>query len=142
MSSPLYKGMNGGKKQLWLVQNRQQVLDYFRQHGFEATCLFYNMTSGTLESFLKRSHVDRSISQVDRAMMMAEIAITSNRELRGKIEDLLTQTRRFKEDVSLRITKLLITPAVNAVIKLPPELEFEEDNTLKIDNSYDDFEHE
>jgi len=136
--SELIKGMKGGKKQLYLKQNRTVIRSYYAKYGAEDTCVKYNMTIQTLEKLLKSS--DPIPRKDDRAVMIAQIANERSLSVLRELEDLKKQYAGFVDSLSTQITEKFFKPLLQSKLELPAGLEVKEDTRLKLSDMGHDFE--
>lgn len=89
---PEVMGLTGGPKQRWLRDHHNEVKEYYFEHGPESTLKRYNMRQYTLRALLTRSvkSYDK-MTDVDKALDLARVAIEGQRESRRKIRELEAQ---------------------------------------------------
>lgn len=127
---PELRGLNGGKKQHWLNEHVDEVVAYFHQYGGTATLIEFGMMETTLQRLLERQgilkHRRVRFDKEERALIMAQQAIESNRELRREVKDIKGKFSLFTETVAGQVAFKIMQPlqaALDRAIELPPELE-------------------
>lgn len=111
MSIEYLKGLSGGRKEMWLRENRQLVMNYFMEHGREATLERFMMEEDTLDRFLHRDeiHID-NYSKAERAVYISQTAI-----------DMARESARRCTELEARLAAL--TPVVQVVYALSKALQ-------------------
>lgn len=117
--------LNGGKKHLWLRQNRQLVLDYCRQFGKEATLERFNMRKYTLDNMLVAEASEQQYAgkdDIERVALKTEITDAGVKELKHEIKELKAEYSKFTESVSSQLVSKFFYPLLLSVINLPDDM--------------------
>lgn len=125
-------GMSGGKKAMWLRQNRQLVLDYYAQFSEALTLSQFNLKQSTLNSLLNREGIEKRDTRQDRAEALAEIALESSRETKREVRELQSQYEQFTEIVCQQLIDRFFLPLLKSVIKIKPSLELKPRRNLLV----------
>lgn len=122
---------------MWLEQNRDLVLEFYREFGAEETRFAFNLKEVTLEELLGQPTSKHRIqlTKADRAIAQAEIANEGVRELKQEVTYLRANFERFQETVGEQLIEKFIRPLLQKSLTLPRELELkEEEDPLDIRN--------
>lgn len=116
-------GLSGGKKQKWLTDHNQMVLDYYRQFGAVATRQQFNLEPGTLDRILARNKVKEQKSEEytwqEKALNRIEVAEAGFRELKHEVSNLKGNYGQFVELVGHQLAKKFFTPLLRHNLELP-----------------------
>lgn len=83
------RGLSGGAKQMFLRQNRAQVLRYYHDWGPERTCEEYRLKPVTLERLLTKGEVNYDrMAKSDKALIIAMSARDTANESRARVNEL------------------------------------------------------
>lgn len=132
MVSRIEPGTKGGKKTLFLKQNRAEIKAYFANFGAEETCDRYNLTHQTLERFLKQG--DPIPRRDDRAVLLAQIASERSLRTEKQVKELEKKYALFLDSLCSQFVEKFFKPLLQNNIELPSGLEVQEDNLLKLDD--------
>lgn len=111
--------MKGGTKQLWLRNNRQRVLDFYREAGKDETLIKFNMTESTFERFLGSNKEPVYYTKADRAFIMAETARVAANECKSEVVNLRRQLEGFEVAVTDHLVKRVFEPLAREAMQLP-----------------------
>lgn len=114
-------GIKGGVKELWLRQNRKEIIEYFERNGEVATRNRYILKSQTLEALLsngRRKPFIPPFSKVDKLELRVEQYRCDAQDLRREIAELKEQFGNFQQTVSGQIAKGFLLPWLQHGIKL------------------------
>jgi hypothetical protein len=117
------RGTSGGRKQMWLKQHRDMVLDFCATFGREATMEQFSMKGDTLDSLIdSRRQEDLSFKIADRAIVKTEQTDVRVRELSREVGELKASYTRFTEVIGDELANKFFMPLFQLVIQLPEEL--------------------
>lgn len=122
---PDVRELTGGRKQLWINQNRQLIIDYCREFGEAETCEKFNLKKDTLTRIIQREgerYRNDALIDVERAHMLAQINDAGIRELKHEIKDLKREYSKFTESVSVQLVEKFFNPLLQRVIVLPEDM--------------------
>lgn len=110
MESRELAGLSGGKKQLWLRNNRQLILDYYREFGEAETCEKFNLKKDTLDRIINReASRQRYVSQDDfeKALTRVDIAESGVRSLRREVRDIRYEYYSATDRIAVRVETVI-----------------------------------
>lgn len=121
--------LKGGVKGVWLKQNRQLVVDYWRHFGDADTCKQFSMRPEVLRDLIQGGVEDpravrlpRRSDDIEKVQLMAEASQAAVAELRRDIRGLKEDYIQFTELVSESIATKLLKPLLSMIIRLPDDM--------------------
>lgn len=119
--------ITGGKKKMWLNQNRPMIIWYRSLFGDAATKELFHLTHDTLQRLIKHEPKPRNfeLAKPDKALAMAGIALAEAREVKRRIVQLEEAYSTFTDTIGKQVgndfgqaVSLLLQSSLN----MPPEL--------------------
>jgi hypothetical protein len=120
-----YKELSGGKKQMWLRQHRDEVLEFYDKHGAEATKEQYNLLPSTLDSILKdkpKPFTGR-FSRQDELQLRLNMTNAEMVTLRTEVRELKELFLSFQDSVSEQLKQKFLLPLLQAGIRVDSNLQ-------------------
>jgi hypothetical protein len=119
------QGLSGGKKQMWLRQHRDTILEYYEKEGAEATRERFHLKQYTLDSLLKdkRKPFAPELTRYDRLELKVNMAQAALEDLKAEVQQLKEAFSLFQESVGEQIKRNFFMPLLQAGIRLDPRLE-------------------
>lgn len=113
--------LKGGAKEMWLRQNKEEVMEYYEKNGAEATKRRYTLKPETLEAMLgngRRKPFVTPFTKTDKLELELEIANAGVKELRAEVAELKEQFGNFQQAVSEQLTKNFFLPLLQHGVEL------------------------
>lgn len=106
-------GIKGGEKELWIRQNKTEILEYYDKNGIEATKNRYLLKSETLEALLgngRRQPFVQPFTKMDKLELRIEQYRCDAQDLKREIAELREAFAGFQGQVAGQITKKFLLP--------------------------------
>lgn len=129
------RGVSGGRKQLWLRQNHELVVQYHDAFGREATLERFVMEPGTLDKLLA-TRPDKRLKQTESDKINFRVAHLVERVnmAEAEVRSLKRDYGKFTEVVADTISRQFLEPLLRHTIQMPDSLVLQpRDNPLKLD---------
>jgi hypothetical protein len=129
-------GTGGGTKNMWLRQNHDLVMGYYRTFGREETMLRFNLKNSTLDSLLTR-HNNNLLKQSEAEKLNTKVnyLIDALNDTRTEVRGLKRDYSRFTAVVADTISRQFLEPLIRHTIQVPDSLELKPmDDPLRIDD--------
>lgn len=132
--------LKGGQKAMWLRQHSLEVREYFRCHGYTATLDQFHLLTSTLDNVLSGVYDGeskpvisnkRQISDVEKALIMAEAAQAGNAETRRSLRELERSYDLFTNNVANKVVNRIVFALQNIPQDTTPD-------TILIEESKED----
>lgn len=130
------KPLNGGQLIFYIKNHKLEILTYFRENGLFATLEHFHISAPTLERLMAGDYGGtKPLTKPERAIAMAEIAIAGNAELRREIREMREEYSQLVNMIAGQITARIAEALRSIEIRIPPELEHENQDMLKLKQS-------
>lgn len=119
------KSMSGGKKSMYLRNNRPEIMAFFEAHGERATRERYNIKKDDTWRRLLNPATNQPnprLTKADKAALRAEIAEEGLREVKREVKDLREQYAQFVPLVADELTNKFFKPLLSGKVELPPDM--------------------
>lgn len=115
--NPELIGLSGGRKRLWLNNHRDEILEYYAQHGLYGTMREFNLGFDTFQNFIrqflnengKSKTIDTSSVKIENRLKYVEDSI---REMGIQQRRLIGDFQRFVPSVAESIAQKYIIPGI------------------------------
>jgi hypothetical protein len=117
-------GLKGGSKMLWLRCHREEVEDFYYEHGEAATKLRYELKGETLDAILKggrHTPIVNKFTRVDKLEMSMEAYREDVKCLRSEVKELREAFSQFQMAVAGQLTKRILLPLLQGAIDFNSE---------------------
>lgn len=116
-------GLKGGRKEMWLRHNQEEVFNFFNKHGEVATRNRFCLEADTLVSLLqgRRGVFSPPFTKKDKQEIMIEVLTQDVRDCRRELAELKEVFGRFQQTVAQQVTQKFLVPLLQQGIDLGNE---------------------